>query len=74
MSKTKSTKHFEDNYKKLQEIATKLKSGQFIDVDQLLPMIKEATSAYEKCKSRLQAVNAALNEHFKDVTSGSNCG
>jgi exodeoxyribonuclease VII small subunit len=67
MSKVKSTKNFEDNYKKLQEIANKLKQGQQISVDQLLPLIKEATVAYEKCKSRLQAVNMAVNEHFKDL-------
>lgn len=67
MSKVKNTKNFEENYKKLQEIANKLKQGQQISVDQLLPLIKEATVAYEKCKSRLQAVNTAVNEHFKDL-------
>lgn len=67
MSKVKNTKNFEENYKKLQEIANKLKQGQQVSVDQLLPLIKEATVAYEKCKSRLQAVNTAVNEHFKDL-------
>ena len=66
MSSVKKPKGFEDNYKKLQDIAAQLRSGQFIDIDQLLPMIKDATSAYEKCKSRLQAVKSALNEHFEE--------
>ena len=66
MATIKKPKGFEDNYKKLQDIAAKLRGGQLVDVDQLLPMVKEATLAYEKCKSRLQAVNLALNEHFKD--------
>ncbi|MGD0466038.1 MAG: exodeoxyribonuclease VII small subunit [Gammaproteobacteria bacterium] len=66
MATIKKPKNFEDNYKKLQDIAAKLRNGQFIDVDQLLPMIKEATLAYETCKARLKAVNLALDEHFKD--------
>ncbi len=66
MSGAKKPKNFEDNYKILHNIATKLRSGEFVDVDQLLPMIKDATSAYEKCKARLEAVNLALTEHFKD--------
>lgn len=60
----KNTKSFEENYKKLQEIASNLRNNQFIDIDQLLPMIKDATMAYDKCKSRLQTVQAALNKHF----------
>lgn len=67
MQNIKKPKNFADNYKKLQEISAKLRSGQAMDVDQLLPMIKEATAAYEKCKSRLKAVHTALNEHFKDL-------
>lgn len=66
MTKTKDSKTFESNYKKLQEIAATLRSNQFIDIDQLLPMVKEATSAYEKCKLRLKSVSLALDKHFKD--------
>lgn len=63
----KKTKHngFEENYKKLQEIATQLRSNQFIDLDQLLPMIKEATLAYEKCKSRIETIKSTLNQYFE---------
>jgi exodeoxyribonuclease VII small subunit len=57
-------KNFADNYQKLQEIATNLRNNQFMDIDQLLPMIKEATTAYQKCKSRLQAVQDSLDKHF----------
>ncbi len=64
MKNAKKINNFEDNYKKLQEIATTLRNNQFINIDQLLPMIKDATLAYEKCKSRLQAVQLALNKHF----------
>lgn len=66
MKNPKKPKIFEDNYKKLQEIAATLRNNQFIDIDQLLPMIKDATLAYEKCKSRLQAVQTALGQHFDD--------
>ena len=64
MKKLNKTNGFEDNYSKLQNIATTIRNNQFIDIDQLLPMIKEATVAYEKCKHRLQAVKQALNKHF----------
>ena len=68
MKNVKKINTFEDNYKKLQEIATTLRNNQFVNIDQLLPMIKDATLAYEKCKSRLQAVQEALNKHFdKDL-------
>jgi exonuclease VII small subunit len=33
MKKIKNTKNFEENYKKLQEIANKLKQGQQVNVD-----------------------------------------
>lgn len=67
MNNIKKPKNFEDNYKILQDIAAKLRNNQNINVDQLLPLIKEATSAYEKCKSKLKTIHDALQEHFKDL-------
>ena len=63
----KKTKHniFEENYKKLQDIAATLRSNQFVDLDQLLPMLKEATTAYEKCKSRIETIKSTLNQYLE---------
>jgi exodeoxyribonuclease VII small subunit len=65
MKKTKKIS-FEENYKKLQDIATTLRNNQFMDLDQLLPMIKEATHAYENCKSRLERIKDTLNKYFEE--------
>ena len=65
MSRKKS--NFTDNYQKLYEIASTLRNKQDnIDIDQLIPMVEEATKAYNACKSRLERVQQALQQHFHE--------
>ncbi len=51
---------FKENYQKLQEIAQKLSDSSEVDIDELVPMVDEATRAYQLCKSRIEAVESAL--------------
>ena len=55
---------FKENYQKLQEIAQKLSQSQEVDIDELVPMVDEATRAYNLCKSRIEAVEEALNQRL----------
>ncbi len=56
---------FKENYQKLQEIAQKLSQSQEVDIDELVPMVDEATRAYNLCKSRIEAVEEALNQRLE---------
>ncbi|MDX1352256.1 MAG: exodeoxyribonuclease VII small subunit [Thiomicrorhabdus sp.] len=56
-----SAESFKENYQKLQEIAQKLANSGEVDIDELVPMVDEATRAYQLCKSRIDAVETALN-------------
>lgn len=65
---SKTPQNFKDNYQKLQEIAQKLSYSDEIDIDELVPMVDEATRAYNQCKSRIEAVEKALSQRL-DVDS-----
>ncbi len=56
---------FKENYQKLQEIAQKLANSGEVDIDELVPMVDEATRAYQLCKSRIEAVETALNTRLE---------
>lgn len=55
---------FKDNYARLQAIADQLAQSQEVDIDQLVPMVDEASRAYQICKSRLDAVETALSKRL----------
>jgi len=55
---------FNANYKLLYEIAEKLRNQDSPDIDSLVPMVEQATKSYKACKSRLEAVKLALEEHL----------
>jgi exodeoxyribonuclease VII small subunit len=57
---------FNENYKTLNEIAKKLRSQEEPDIDALVPMVEEATKAYQLCKNRIEEVKLALKEHFTE--------
>ena len=57
---------FNDSYKQLNEIARKLRSQEEPDIDALVPMVEEATKAYQICKQRIEEVKLALKEHFTE--------
>ncbi|BBP43562.1 exodeoxyribonuclease VII small subunit [Thiosulfativibrio zosterae] len=62
---SQSAQSFKTNYQKLQEIAQKLSYSDEIDIDELVPMVDEATRAYNLCKSRIEAVEKALNQRLE---------
>ena len=55
-----SKENFSENYRTLERIARQLEDGE-ADLDALLPLIVEATTAYGACKTRLDAVRAVLS-------------
>ncbi len=59
---------YRENYEKLQQISEKLSQSDSIDIDELVPMVDDATRAYQLCQSRIEAVEAALNKRL-DQTS-----
>ena len=61
---TQTTESFKENYSKLQNIAQKLSNTEEVDIDELVPMVDEATRAYQLCKSRIEAVENALNKRL----------
>lgn len=65
---TQSAESFKENYQKLQEIAQKLANSGEVDIDELVPMVDDATRAYQLCKSRIDAVETALNTRL-DIES-----
>lgn len=66
---SQTAESFKDNYQKLQEIAQKLANSGEVDIDELVPMVDDATRAYQLCKSRIEAVESALNTRL-DNESG----
>ena len=63
---TQESETFKENYQKLQEIAQKLANSGEVDIDELVPMVDEATRAYQICKSRIEAVESALNTRLEN--------
>ena len=57
---------FNASYQQLNAIAQKLRTQTEPDIDALVPMVEEATKAYQVCKQRIEAVKLALQEHFKE--------
>lgn len=68
----KSPETFKENYNKLQEISQKLANSEEVDIDELVPMVDEATRAYNHCKSRIEAVESALNTRLENDDANAN--
>ena len=67
--KNTETISFNENYKKLNDIARTLRNQEEPDIDALVPMVEEATKAYQLCKQRIEEVKLALKEHFTESES-----
>jgi exodeoxyribonuclease VII small subunit len=52
------------NRAKLRGVAERLKRETDIDIDQLIPLIEEASAAYKLCKDRVDTVESFLKEHL----------
>lgn len=57
---------FKEGYEILKKNAELLESQEEPDIDNLMKIVEESMSAYKTCKSRVDAVQQALNETFKD--------
>lgn len=57
---------FQEGYDILKKNAELLESQQEPDIDNLMKIVEESMQAYKACKSRVEAVQNALNETFKD--------
>lgn len=60
-----SQNSFNSSYQQLNTIAQKLRTQSEPDIDALVPMVEEATKAYQVCKQRIEAVKQALKDHFR---------
>ena len=66
MSKVKDTLSFKEGYELLKKNVALLEEQQEPDIDNLMKIVEESMQAYKACKSRVDAVQTALNETFKD--------
>ncbi len=57
---------FKEGYDILKHNAELLEDQQEPDIDNLMKLVEESMNAYKACKSRVEAVQQALNETFKD--------
>ena len=55
---------FKEGYEILKKNAELLESQEEPDIDNLMKIVEESMSAYKACKSRVDAVQQALNETF----------
>ncbi len=63
---------YRENYETLRQIAQRLSEQEEIDIDQLVPMVDEATKAYQVCKARIEAVEKALAERLGQLEDENN--
>ncbi|ENX42003.1 exodeoxyribonuclease VII small subunit [Acinetobacter sp. NIPH 2100] len=63
---TKKELSFKDGYALLKKNAELLEAQEQPDIDNLMKIVEESMAAYKACKSRVDAVQQALNETFKD--------
>jgi len=63
---TKKELSFKDGYALLKKNAELLEAQEQPDIDNLMKIVEESMTAYKACKTRVDAVQQALNETFKD--------
>ena len=63
---TTDTLSFKEGYEVLKRNAELLESQQEPDIDNLMKIVQESMDAYKACKTRVEAVQQALNDTFKD--------
>lgn len=63
---TKKELTFKEGYEILKKNADLLESQDEPDIDNLMKIVEESMTAYKACKIRVDAVQQALNETFKE--------
>ncbi len=61
---------FNSAFEVLKRNAETLKNQKTPDIDSLVPLVDESIQAYNICKTRIEAVRAALREHLKSPEAG----
>ncbi|EPC7180822.1 exodeoxyribonuclease VII small subunit [Acinetobacter baumannii] len=57
---------FKEGHDILKRNAELLESQESPDIDNLMKIVEESIGAYKVCKSRIEAVQQALDETFKE--------
>ncbi|WP_407501880.1 exodeoxyribonuclease VII small subunit [Acinetobacter baumannii] len=57
---------FKEGHDILKRNAELLESQESPDIDNLMKIVEESINAYKACKSRIEAVQQALDETFKE--------
>jgi len=57
---------FKDGHDILKKNAELLEYQESPDIDNLMKIVEESITAYKACKSRIEAVQQALDETFKE--------
>ncbi|AOM87403.1 exodeoxyribonuclease VII small subunit [Acinetobacter baumannii] len=57
---------FKEGHDILKRNAELLESQESPDIDNLMKIVEESIDAYKACKSRIEAVQQALDETFKE--------
>jgi len=57
---------FKDGHDILKKNAELLESQESPDIDNLMKIVEASIGAYKACKSRIEAVQQALDETFKE--------
>ena len=57
---------FKEGYEILKRNAELLEDQQEPDIDNLMKLVEESMNAYKACKTRVEAVQQALNDTFKE--------
>ncbi|MGG2096831.1 MULTISPECIES: exodeoxyribonuclease VII small subunit [Acinetobacter] len=63
---TKKELSFKEGYELLKKNAALLEDQDEPDIDNLMKIVEESMSAYKACKTRVDAVQKALNDTFKE--------
>jgi len=58
---------FKEGYEILKKNAELLESQEEPDIDNLMKLVEESMTAYKACKTRVDAVQLALNETFNKI-------
>lgn len=62
---TKKELSFKEGYELLKKNAALLEDQDEPDIDNLMKIVEESMSAYKACKTRVDAVQKALNDTFE---------
>ncbi|MFV5368239.1 exodeoxyribonuclease VII [Acinetobacter junii] len=66
MTTIKKELSFKEGYELLKKNAALLEDQDEPDIDNLMKIVEESMSAYKACKTRVDAVQKALNDTFNE--------